>query len=44
MKLTRKIYHLALADFRERTRRYSFLIVLGLVGLLVTPSTPAMPV
>jgi len=34
MKLIRKLYHLALADFRERTRRYSFLIVLGLVGLL----------
>jgi ABC-type transport system involved in multi-copper enzyme maturation permease subunit len=34
MILTRKLYHLALADFRERTRRYSFLIVLGLVGLL----------
>ena len=34
MTLTRKLYHLALADFRERTRRYSFLIVLGLVGLL----------
>jgi len=34
MTLTRKLYHLALADFRERTRRYSFVIVLGLVGLL----------
>ena len=34
MTLTRKLYHLALADFRERTRRYSFLIVMGLVALL----------
>src|SRR5512136_2159309 len=34
MKLIRKLYHLALADFRERTRRYSFLIVLGLVSFL----------
>jgi len=34
MTITRKLYHLALADFRERTRRYSFLIVLGLVSLL----------
>jgi ABC-type transport system involved in multi-copper enzyme maturation permease subunit len=34
MTTTRKIYHLALADFRERTRRYSFLIVLGLVSFL----------
>ena len=28
------VYHLALADFRERTRRYSFLIILALVTYL----------
>jgi hypothetical protein len=27
----RTIYHLARADFLERTRRYSFLVTLGLI-------------
>ena len=31
MKPARVIYHLARADFLERVRRYSFLIMLGLV-------------
>ncbi|MEX5220204.1 MAG: hypothetical protein NW701_20485 [Nitrospira sp.] len=31
MKTTRILYHLAWADFLERTRRYSFLVMLGLV-------------
>jgi ABC-type transport system involved in multi-copper enzyme maturation permease subunit len=31
VKTTRIIYHLARADFFERTRRYSFLVMLGLV-------------
>lgn len=34
MKALRIIYHLARADFLERVRRYSFLVVLGLVVLL----------
>ncbi|MGE5776201.1 MAG: ABC transporter permease, partial [Chloroflexota bacterium] len=34
MRATRVIYHLARADFLERVRRYSFLIMLGLVVLL----------
>lgn len=34
MKALRMIYHLARADFLERVRRYSFLVVLGLVILL----------
>ena len=34
MKAMRVIYHLARADFLERVRRYSFLVVLGLVILL----------
>lgn len=34
MNPVRVIYHLARADFLERVRRYSFLIVLGLVILL----------
>jgi len=34
MKALRVIYHLARADFLERVRRYSFLVVLGLVILL----------
>lgn len=34
MKPLRVIYHLARADFLERVRRYSFLVVLGLVVLL----------
>lgn len=34
MKSLRVIYHLARADFLERVRRYSFLVVLGLVVLL----------
>lgn len=34
MKPIRVIYHLARADFLERVRRYSFLVVLGLVILL----------
>ena len=31
MKTVRILYHLACADFYERTRRYSFLLMLGLV-------------
>jgi hypothetical protein len=31
MKTVRILYHLARADFYERTRRYSFLVMLGLV-------------
>jgi hypothetical protein len=31
MKTVRILYHLARADFAERTRRYSFLVMLGLV-------------
>ena len=31
MKTARILYHLASADFLERTRRYSFLVMLGLV-------------
>ena len=31
MKTLRVIHHLARADFLERVRRYSFLIMLGLV-------------
>jgi ABC-type transport system involved in multi-copper enzyme maturation permease subunit len=31
MKTVRILYHLARADFHERTRRYSFLVMLGLV-------------
>jgi len=34
MSTLRVIYHLAHADFYERTRRYSFLVVLGLVIFL----------
>jgi hypothetical protein len=34
MKSSRIIYHLARADFLERVRRYSFLVMLGLVVLL----------
>jgi len=34
MSALRVIYHLARADFYERTRRYSFLVVLGLVIFL----------
>ncbi len=34
MKSLRVIYHLARADFLERVRRYSFLVMLGLVILL----------
>jgi hypothetical protein len=34
MNQTRVIYHLARADFLERVRRYSFLIMLGLVVFL----------
>lgn len=34
MKSARIIYHLARADFLERVRRYSFLVMLGLVSLL----------
>jgi hypothetical protein len=34
MKTARVIYHLARADFLERVRRYSFLVMLGLVVLL----------
>ncbi|MFT3890576.1 MAG: ABC transporter permease subunit [Anaerolineales bacterium] len=34
MKTARVIYHLARADFLERIRRYSFLVMLGLVVLL----------
>ena len=34
MKQIRIIYHLARTDFLERVRRYSFLVVLGLVILL----------
>ena len=34
MKTARVIYHLARADFLERVRRYSFLVILGLVILL----------
>jgi ABC-type transport system involved in multi-copper enzyme maturation permease subunit len=34
MKSARVIYHLARADFLERVRRYSFLVMLGLVILL----------
>ena len=34
MSAGRVIYHLARADFLERVRRYSFLVMLGLVALL----------
>jgi len=34
MSAVRVIYHLARADFLERVRRYSFLVMLGLVTLL----------
>jgi hypothetical protein len=34
MNAGRVIYHLARADFLERVRRYSFLVMLGLVVLL----------
>lgn len=34
MSALRIVYHLARADFFERTRRYSFLVVLGLVVFL----------
>ena len=34
MKSARIIYHLARADFLERVRRYSFLVMLGLASLL----------
>jgi hydrogenase-4 membrane subunit HyfE len=34
MSAVRVIYHLARADFLERVRRYSFLVMLGLVALL----------
>lgn len=34
MKATHVIYHLARADFLERVRRYSFLVMLGLVVFL----------
>ena len=34
MNAARVIYHLARADFLERVRRYSFLVMLGLVVLL----------
>ena len=34
MKSARVIYHLARADFLERVRRYSFLVMLGLAALL----------
>jgi hypothetical protein len=34
MKPARVIYHLARADFLERIRRYSFLVMLGLASLL----------
>ena len=34
MRSARVIYHLARADFLERVRRYSFLVMLGLVILL----------
>ena len=34
MKSARIIYHLARADFLERVRRYSFLVMLGLAVLL----------
>src|SRR5512143_2860996 len=34
MKALRVIYYLARADFLERVRRYSFLVMLGLVILL----------
>jgi ABC-type Na+ efflux pump permease subunit len=44
MTALRAIYHLARADFRERIRRYSFLVVVGLtiaVGTLLVPPTEA---
>src|SRR5512141_1551651 len=34
MRSARVIYHLARADFLERVRRYSFLVMLGLAALL----------
>jgi hypothetical protein len=34
MSTARIIYHLARADFLERVRRYSFLVMLGLVVFL----------
>ena len=34
MSTLRIIYHLARADFYERVRRYSFLIILGLSAFL----------
>ena len=34
MRSARIIYHLARADFLERIRRYSFLVMLGLVVIL----------
>ena len=42
MNTTRSIYHLALADFYERTRRFSFLLILAaaiFMGLLVNNGT-----
>lgn len=34
MNIIQKLYHIQLADFRERTRRYSFLITIGVITLL----------
>jgi hypothetical protein len=39
VKTLRVLYHMARADFLERTRRYSFLIMLGLVIWLGYAST-----
>ena len=37
MNTIRVIYHLARADFYERVRRYSFLVMLGMVIFLGYP-------
>lgn len=45
MSTLRVLYHMARADFYERTRRYSFLIMLGLIvylGYLVNDGTLAL--
>jgi ABC-type transport system involved in multi-copper enzyme maturation permease subunit len=41
MTSLRSIYHLARADFLERTRRYSFLITLGLILFLAYSYVPS---
>ena len=41
MTILRTIYHLARADFLERTRRYSFLVTLGLIIFLAYCYVPS---